>query len=151
MSTTIRIRITCTSCDRARGEDLEGLLRAAGHLRRQAKPDVDLMWELLTSVTPTLACDECGATVTVEQDVWEDEGEGWLEAKRCQRCREIIPVERVELFPDEVLCAVCRGAVDAGDQDDVSYCSRCGSPTELRPRMTSGITRYVEFCTACGR
>ena len=144
--------MSCTGCGQVRGEELEGLLRSAGHLRRQANPDVDVMWELLTAIKPSLSCDACGAAeVKVEHDVWEDEGEGWLEAKFCQRCRNAIPPERVELFPDEVLCAACRNADDKGEQDSFSFCSRCGSHTELRPRTTSGVTRFVVFCPTCGR
>lgn len=149
MTSTNRVRIQCPACGQSRRGDLEDILRAAGHLRRQKEPDADMMWELLKGMLPSWNCHKCGeASLKAAPEEWEDEGDGWLEVKRCQRCKEPIPSERLELFPDEVYCAACRTARDSSPQD-VTYCGRCGSPTELRARNAGGTTRYVEYCPSC--
>ena len=150
MTSTNRIRIQCPGCGESRRGELEDILRAAGHLRRQKEPDEEMMWELLRGILPSWNCRSCGeASLTAESDAWEDEGDGWLEAKRCQKCREVIPAERLELFPEEVYCATCRSKND--NSQDVTYCGQCGSPTELRARNAGGATRYVEYCPSCSR
>jgi len=149
VTATNRIRILCPGCGQDRRGELEDILRAAGHLRRQTKPDVEIMWELLRSILPSWNCHACGeASMTAESDDWEDEGDGWLETKRCQRCREEIPPERLELFPEEVYCAACRTTTN---DEDITYCGKCGSPTELRARNSGDNIRYIVYCPTCSR
>lgn len=143
------ICIRCQACGEQRRGDLETILRDAGYLRRDAKPDSELMWGLLEGILPGWQCRKCGAqALRAEPDEWEDEGHGWLEAVKCQRCREPIPRERLEIFPDEVCCAACRERTNSAG-DEPSYCSFCGSVTQWRAASRGGLTRYVEYCPNC--
>jgi hypothetical protein len=147
---TTKVRIECSTCQATRGGELADVLRAAGHLRRKTDPEPEIMWEIINSAISSWVCTSCDAkTLVAKPDNWEDEGDGWLEARCCRGCRQVIPPERLEIFPDEMYCAPCRTKQENNPNGPDSYCPHCGSITEIRIRNRGGMTRYVEYCPAC--
>ncbi|MAT69031.1 MAG: hypothetical protein CMJ58_05850 [Planctomycetaceae bacterium] len=123
-------------------------LRKLGHFRRATDPPTEMVVELLNSYGPKLACDRCGATgLAITADDSGDRGE-WEQAVVCELCREPIPAERLEVFPDARRCVACQDAADRGKSFvEPEYCPKCGAIVELRVSRGGGTTRYKMFCT----
>ena len=129
-------------------------LRAAGMLRREKEPSAELVAELLSTATGRFICSECGGlglTVAPLEDEFDDEPWGQTE-RQCTSCAQVIPAERVELFPDVTLCVKCQRIDEAGGPADTpDYCPKCGAVMTTRLHSGSGITRYQITCPQCGR
>jgi hypothetical protein len=91
-----------------------------------------------------------GLTATPVEDEFDDEAWGAV-VRRCTSCKQVIPAERVELFPDVTLCVQCQRVDEAGGTADTpDYCPRCGAIMTTQMHTGSGITRYRMTCSGCG-
>ncbi|MDZ4657476.1 MAG: TraR/DksA C4-type zinc finger protein [Bythopirellula sp.] len=143
------------------GEDeIARRLRTLGLLRRSPHPPAELVSELLRVNAHRLTCDTCHnpglaivgadggdphspAILAGSEDVGD-----WQQAVLCQICREPIPPERVEIFPDAKRCAKCQDLADRGAEPVApEFCPKCGALLEMRVSRGGGITRYKQFCT----
>ena len=127
-------------------EQIVERLRRVGALRRATHPPDDLVLELLYNHLPELTCDKCQQKGLV---LSEDEEEGdWQQAVVCEVCRQPIPPERLEVFPNARCCVNCQNSADRGElAEEPDFCPRCGSLVELRVSRAGGLTRYKRFCT----
>jgi hypothetical protein len=123
-------------------------LGRAGMLRRNHAATVAEMRELLPVAAAGLICPECGVYgLSVRQEIAEDEP-GWPSARRCQSCGQLIPAERVEVFPNAELCVECQGRADNRlPQKTDEFCERCGSPMVVRTSRGVGVVRQVLACS----
>jgi hypothetical protein len=122
-------------------------LRAAGRLRSDQLPELEIMHEVLRGISGSLNCPQCGHTGLDVCDA-DDEDSDWPAAATCEVCSRPIPAERLAAVPDTMVCAGCQQSIERGETvDEVEYCPRCGSVMELRPSRGPGITRYVLVCT----
>lgn len=125
-------------------------LRVGGMLRRITEPDREITIELARTTAKSWSCPSCqkvGLTFRIVQD---DPGT-WGDARVCEACNQVIPPERVELFPNSTLCARCQRAVESGKSPVDEYCERCGSVLQLKATKSAGISRYTMYCPACRR
>jgi DNA-directed RNA polymerase subunit M/transcription elongation factor TFIIS len=129
-------------------------LQAAGMMRRAKEPDTAITEELFIQSAGRFSCPECGRAGLIAEeakDDWSEEAGGT--SRRCARCRQPIPPERLEIFPAATLCAGCQQTSekddDAGAQTP-EYCPRCGSVMALRGAK-GGVARYVMVCPECGK
>lgn len=148
--------LQCNSCENvefADTMDLVDRLRKLGMLRRDAKPDGGVVKELVERMSDGFKCSTCGSVgmTANAEDPFDDED--WGQGRKCDRCSEIIPAERMEVFPDSRLCMKCQAKADSGDHDDgeVDYCAKCGDARQLRKRPGSGIAGYQMYCPTCRR
>ncbi len=129
----------------------EGMTRrmmAAGRLKRASEMSLDMLAELFKASAGKLVCPECGHT-GLNLRPRSDLDENWPGGRPCTVCDKTIPGERLELYPEATLCAVCQGKIDRGENvGDMDYCPRCGAPMQLRQARSGGITRYEMACTA---
>ncbi|HUY87803.1 MAG TPA: TraR/DksA C4-type zinc finger protein [Pirellulales bacterium] len=148
---TWHVEIRCAGCRWATMVDPAGAaswLSAAGRLRSHSEATRHELRELAVALAPQIACTNCGQTRLTAMLI-EDDPAAWPEARRCDDCGELIPPERLEVFPETRLCTHCQGRDDRGlTPDAVEYCPFCGSPMALRPRGGTGIHRYVMRCSA---
>jgi len=122
------------------------LLRQAGMLRRNARPDRSLVQELLHGGGERLACPECGTPGLVAVPL-RDEGD-WQDAPTCEICGKPLAPERLEAMPDATRCVTCQQDAESGAlAREAEYCPKCGAPLVLRVSRSAGITRYKMFCT----
>ena len=134
-----------TTCSEA---EILRRLRKLGLLRRAEHPPEELITELLAANASKLTCDGCGHTGLRVCDPIDDDGSDWQQAVVCEVCRQPIPLERVEVFPNAKRCVDCQAAADRGEEaEDPEFCERCGALVELRVSRGGGITRYKRFCT----
>lgn len=143
--------LTCTACGK---REYLGMSQAVqrlmglGMLRREKKPNVELIVELLCSTVPRMACKACQAQSLElgEEEAWEDD---WV-AKKCEDCGNPIDPQRLEVFPQTKLCVACQLGEESGEatEDDVQYCSQCGNIMQVRQHRR-GITRYELVCPVC--
>lgn len=146
-------RLSCPACGWATvsgAEDAAARLRLVGVLRREGDPDEVMLAELLPGAAERMTCPGCkriGLAVS-EADEPAD-ADDWQAARLCEACREPIPPERLEVFPDAKRCVGCQGKSEAGvdDADEPEFCPKCGSLVELRVSSARGLTRYRRFCT----
>jgi hypothetical protein len=123
-----------------------------GLLKRATHPPEEMVSELLALHARRLACDQCQHLGLVygdprDKDVDDDDGD-WQQAVVCEVCRQPIPPERVEIFPDARRCVACQDVADRGEEpDEPEFCEKCGALVELRVSRGGGITRYKRFCT----
>ncbi|MCA9216050.1 MAG: hypothetical protein KDB27_23445 [Planctomycetales bacterium] len=122
-------------------------LREAGQLRREANPEQEIVLALFEEFLPNLKCDACGANNWKIADVPIDENH-WGEPVLCEVCKQQVPPERLEIFPNEKRCAACK---DKPETDEPEFCAICGGLMAIRQRGGSGIAGYVMVCTDCGR
>ena len=128
-------------------------LRVLGLLKREAKPAEDLVRELLIANTKRLACDQCqtaGLVFSEAEDCrdFDTDAGDWQQAVVCEVCKQPIPAERVEVFPDARRCVGCQDVADRGEEpEELEFCEKCGSLVELRVSHAGGMTRYKRFCT----
>jgi len=145
------IRWFCPYCDWREDRtvaELDSQLRGLGMIRREENADLDLMLELARVKKPDLRCPSCNRPGFTAEAVDPGEDE-WGAGKPCANCGNTIPAERLELFPDQDLCAKCQGTVDKGGHlsgDD--YCPHCGTPMVVRQTKV-GIRRYQQICPKC--
>ncbi len=126
---------------------MQAWLLRAGMLRRNEHPAEAEMQELLPAAAPKLACPECGSVGLSTSAVFDDDAD-WPAARRCQSCGQLIPAERLEVFPDAELCVQCQGRVDDRvPQVTDEFCDGCGWPMVLRASRGRGITRQVIACS----
>lgn len=148
----LAVTLSCDSCgwQTTCGEvEVARRLRKLGLLRRATHPPEEMVRELLDANTAQLACDQCQSVGLVVGDPSEDEESGdWQQAVVCEVCRQPIPPERVEVFPDARRCVGCQDVADRGEEpDEPEFCEKCGALVELRVSRGGGITRYKRFCT----
>ena len=128
--------------------ELARRLRTLGLLKRAPSPPADLVCELLLTHASQLTCDACKSVGLRITDSQADEQGDWQQAVVCEVCRQPIPPERVEIFPDARRCVTCQDVADRGaEPEEPEFCEKCGALVELRVSRGSGITRYKRFCT----
>ncbi len=153
MNSALRLKsITCTSCDDRRivgSEEMAKRLRASGKLRRDAKPDSQLVLELFLQELASESCTQCGCRSFTVSDYEMDEND-WGDPILCEVCKKEVPPERLEIFPNEKRCAACKGK-PAVDEEQPEFCDSCGGLMVLRQRGGAGITAYAMVCSDCGR
>ena len=116
-------------------------LRSVGVFKRQKEPDLQLVRELYAQQIPLIPCSVCGQASCDPQSPDELDDEEWGGDRKCEGCRQAIPAERLEVFPDTRLCMQCQQSADRGeDTEEIEYCPRCGGIMELRLRGGAGIT-----------
>ena len=121
-------------------------LRTLGLLKRAASPPDDLVCELLTANASRLVCDQCqkvglvvGEPADADLDLYDNDDGDWQQAVVCEVCRQPIPPERVEIFPDARRCVACQDVADRGEEpEELEFCERCGSLVELRGQRGRG-------------
>lgn len=125
-------------------------LQGVGMMRRAKEPDEPVIVELFAQSANRFQCPSCGHTgLAVEEAVDDGSDDAWGMARRCARCRQSIPPERLEIFPNATLCAPCQSSSEAESDphaDTPEYCPRCGSIMTLRAVRTSGVQRYRLCC-----
>lgn len=154
--------LVCQSCGwrTTCGEDeIARRLRTLGLLRRSPHPPTELVGELLRVNAHRLACDAClkaGLAIIAHGDggplrsptLGDDDAGDWQQAAICEICREEIPPERLEVFPNAKLCAKCQNLSDQNKSPaPPEFCPKCGALLEMRVNRGGGITRYKQFCT----
>ena len=153
----IQIFLICKSCDKVeRCNTLRILerLREQHMLRRNVAPDEDLIRALLAQAVDSMACVSCGqfGLSLSDSDPMDelDWGNEKKPSKKCEGCRQPIPAERLEIFPDTVLCMECQSGIERGEPlgDEVEYCERCGDIMVLKQSTSRG---YRMVCRACGK
>jgi predicted RNA-binding Zn-ribbon protein involved in translation (DUF1610 family) len=150
-----RFVFRCAQCGHelpASVPDLENRLQAQGMLRRERETDPALLLELAASAATSWSCPQCD-TAGFAPELAPEEDDWGRPQKRCAACGHLIPRERVDLFPDSDLCAVCQGKVDDGgspDQHD-DYCPRCGTRMIVRSSRRAGLSKYEMVCPSCRR
>ncbi len=147
----------CRRCPWGSVENVEQIvarLRSIGMLARETPDDATLM-ELAKAASDRLPCPECQQTGLTFEVALDDDPDVWGDPIPCELCGELIPAERLEVFPSSKVCARCQAKLDRGEQaGPLEYCPRCGSPMTLRLSRGSGITRYQWVCslgTQCRR
>lgn len=148
--------LRCPHCGwsiRCGAEGMLQWLQTAGKLRRAKEPPLELLVELFTTAAAQFRCPQCHqAGLAAARHVEEDDDQAWGMARRCAGCAEMISVERLEIFPDERLCARCKAAgVDPSGPAEVEYCERCGGLLVMRQARGAGVARYVMSCSDCRR
>lgn len=153
MSTRTIIRWFCPYCswqEEGTVKELDGQLRRLGMIKREEQADLGLLLELARIKKPELRCPGC-RKVGYTAEAVDPNDDGWGGGKPCANCGSEIPAERLELFPDQDLCAKCQGKVDDGRQlsgDD--FCPHCGTPMVVK-QTRSGLSRYQQVCPSCRR
>jgi len=147
--------LVCRSCQ-ARTPfglvEMDRMLRGLRLLRPEAKPDPEIVVELIKAAQPKLVCPYCGATGLALEASDELTDEAWGMARKCEGCGKPIPVERLDVFPDTKLCMACQAGDERGVSPDApEYCPRCGTPMQARKSTRPGITRYEMACPNCRR
>lgn len=122
-------------------------LRDVGMLRRQAEPDWPMIIELVSNQADTLKCGNCGHTGLILEEARDDFDDAFVGTRLCEVCKQPIPPERLEVFPDSTRCAACQNKSTAEDAD---YCPQCGTPMTIQTSKGQGIARYVYRCPDCG-
>jgi len=146
-------RLRCPACDWQTicdSVDVLGRVQVAGMLKRETDPEWGYLFELFSSVAKRLSCESCSHQGLVCEEVDADDEGDWPEARKCEVCKQVIPAERLEVFPKALRCAVCQESNAPGADDEVEYCGRCGAVMTMR-QSASGITRYKMVCSECGR
>ncbi len=157
-----RPQIVVATCSNCQSESLCGppemqqWLRDIGMLRRSEKPEAELVAELFAQSSHQFRCGECGAVgmrlappAVPDDEVAEDDE--WLEVRKCEICKQPIPSERLEVFPDARRCVACQSSGAEAVEEEFEYCRHCGAVMELRQTGGSGITRYRMVCSECKR
>ncbi len=148
------LKLTCPRCgDESLCAAGDAVLRLGqlGMLRRDARPEWEMVRELMQSSAARLTCPSCGQTGMIVDDAADEESESWGEGRACEHCGQPIPAERLEVFPETTVCAVCKAGGESGelDQEEPQYCPRCGALMQVRLSRGAGISRYVIKCTEC--
>ncbi len=153
---TVSAWLACPACENVEYADADALLqrlRKLGMLRRDASPTNGVIQELVDRMADGFVCSICnnvGLRATREDPL---DDEAWGQGRKCQACGQLIPAERIEIFPDTQWCTTCKSAIESGETDDSEpdFCPRCGDVRQLRRRSGSGITGYQMYCPGCRR
>lgn len=143
----------CDPCGWSQAETSEGIaarLRGVGLLKRDKKPDAELLAQLLPGATPKMVCPQCGSIgLRAAEGIAEEDADSWQAAVLCQGCRKPIPPERLEALPEAKRCLACQAKTERDPEGDnePEFCKHCGSLVELRVSSRGGLTRYRRFCT----
>ena len=145
--------LRCTDCateKRLTDQEMLARLQSHGMLKRESKPEVDLMRELLESVASSIPCNECGSLGMGVHDDWVDE---WSDEVKCEGCQKKIDPERLEVFPDTKFCPDCQASQESGGRpgEEAEYCLRCGGIMKMSRRGGSGLAGYQMVCSDCGK
>lgn len=142
--------IQCSSERRVTNQQLLELVQSHGMLRRESKPELELVLELMGTIIAKVSCDQCGGIGVLLQDDWPDD---WSTEVLCDGCKAIIPAERLEIFPDTRFCPTCQSSHESGvtPGEEVEYCLRCGGMMKLMKRGGAGLTGYTSVCSDCGK
>lgn len=142
-------QLRCIHCNDRRicgPEDMLDELRRMGKLRREAKPDIQIILELIEHEAASLRCRACSQYGMIVEDPSDDFD--FPDGRSCEVCRQLIPTERLEVFPDATRCAQCQDKPTPQGDD---YCVRCGGRVEVRSHQGAGVARYVAICSECGQ
>jgi DNA-directed RNA polymerase subunit M/transcription elongation factor TFIIS len=149
------LRWHCPACSHTEETPKDALyqrLRGVGLLRRveaEEAKDLDYLLQLAGSVKDKLTCPSCGVT-GYQPQLADDVETDWGEQRTCAQCKTTISPERLEVFPDTTLCPACQKKAEKGETGEVEYCSRCGTPMQVRQRRGRGIAAYELACPSCG-
>jgi hypothetical protein len=149
------MELSCPACDytaicspAAMVEWLKGVRM----LRRDGRPEPELIGELFRSAAGKYVCPKCGGRGLAVQAVDEGDDEAWGMARACEGCGQPIARERLEALPETRVCAACQGRDERGEASGaVEYCPKCGGVMEVRQTGGAGVTRYAMRCTSCRR
>ena len=125
-------------------------LQMRGMLRRETKPDAELLRELMSTIIKDAPCADCGGLGATLHDDWCDD---WSDDVQCKGCKTTIPPERLEVFPDTTYCPACQSSREAGGSpgEEEEYCPRCGGIMSLARRGGAGLAGYQMACGDCGK
>ena len=147
-------QLNCSNCGHTTlcgSGEMVHRLRGIGKLKRNRKPDMELILELFSTSVDQFACSECGTiglTASAADDFFDDEQ--WGESRKCEICGQSIAAERLEVFPDTRVCISCKQTDESGDTaEEPEYCPRCGALMVLRTSTTAGVVRYEMRCSEC--
>jgi predicted RNA-binding Zn-ribbon protein involved in translation (DUF1610 family) len=144
-------RIHCPECDEQAvwgpAQMLEGL-QQLGMLRRETRPDPELVVHLAEDAAQRLRCPHCQHP-GLQLQPWSDDFDDFPSRRACEVCGEFIPVERLEIFPNASRCAGCQDKPAPATHDD-DFCPRCGDRLQVRISRGTGVARYHAACPACG-
>ena len=125
-----------------------GLLKRAGKQERCDTAYLLALAEKVTGQWKCPSCDSSGMSVAVAEETTHGSGRG----RPCAACGNLIPAERLELFPEMALCVTCQSAVDRGQPPDTQeFCPRCGNRMQIRTGRGAGVARYALVCPQCRR
>ena len=145
-----QIELACAACGSTETSDAIGIaqrLLQAGRLRSNTETSYDELRELVLALACKLACSNCGH-IGLNGRLFQDETEGWQEARRCEGCGTPIDAERLEVFPNATLCTSCQRQDEVGRAPSTGeYCPVCGSPMVVRPSTGRGVHRYLLICS----
>lgn len=144
-------RLTCPKCDWSRvfgPAEMKLELQQRGMQKRDPNPDYELILELFLHHLHSIPCPDCRTRGLLAGVPETDEDADWGDARHCEICREVIPPERLEIFPDSTRCAACKDKPSAPTADD--FCPRCGNFLQVGQATGGGVSRYVMRCSACG-
>lgn len=150
------VTLRCAHCNEKsvsdRG-DLSRRLRDMGMLKRETDPDWSLLVALLDEAAGQMVCEICGRPGQIPSVLNLDEEQDWGAGRKCAGCRQQIPPERIEVFPNTEFCAICQARDERGESPgvDVEYCPRCGEIMQVSRARGSGVARYELRCPACKR
>jgi RNA polymerase-binding transcription factor DksA len=151
------LSIRCQNCGRRSNlphTELLTRLRELGFLRREGEPSPELAIELAQSAIADGrwgTCPDCGSERWGAASSPDEVGDSadWGDARHCQQCGAVIPVERLEIFPSSTHCARCQQQREHGPApDEVEYCPHCGSIMQLKASSSPGAT-YRMHCLSC--
>ena len=122
-------------------------IMGASRLLKGERWSYDALRELAIASAGRLRCPECGELGCRIEEISEEAN--WLEAKRCSNCGEVIEAERLEFFPNALLCVPCQQREETGELllEEQEYCPNCGSLMKLRSVSRGGLSRYAMVCT----
>lgn len=152
MGADMAVVLRCRHCKTERRVDeamMLQMLQNRGMLRRETKPDAELLRELLSTIVSDAPCQDCGSLGATVEDDWDDD---WSDEVYCKACKAIIPAERLEVFPDTEYCPTCKGKHESGESpgEEADYCPRCGGVMSLAKRTGAGLAGYQMVCGDCG-
>ena len=127
-------------------EEMAERLRTVGKLRREAKPEWQMVFELFRLEAQNISCSSCGQQEMKVGPV-SDDFDDWGQAKKCEVCKANIPPERLEIFPESTRCAKCQDAPST----ERDFCDFCGGVMQISTSRGPGISRYRAVCSDCGR
>ncbi len=145
-----RYRVVCNRCGEEQllgPAEMLAHVQSQGMLRRDNKPDPQLLIELFESRKYALACRSCNdpdIQISEFQDEWDLE-------TRCAVCGGRIDPERLEAIPNVTHCSACQSKEERGETGEREFCERCGEVLQIRSSQSGGMTRYAQFCPGCGR
>lgn len=124
-------------------------LTTLGMFRREEQHDPNLVVELFRRSVGKMSCGDCGR-IGLKVDIPREDEEDWDQRRVCKVCRQPIPLERLEVFPDTDTCVRCREKLDSGDdQSTPDYCPKCGEIMSMSTSGGAGMTRYRMRCPRC--